>query len=153
MANLLRGLNATAHRDQRDRITTPTNWAQDLFNAAQRVQLFFAAEPDRRAGCWVRNSRSTRRRPPRTARDIVNTALYGTLDKTTTLNLTPFVSQAEQRDQSARLHQLRVSAQQHVASSLQQAATDAANAQTTATAKAQAALYVVLTSSEYQVIQ
>ena len=40
-----------------------------------------------------------------------------------------------------------------MSSSLQQQAMDAANAQTTPTAKAQAALYVVLTSSEYQVIQ
>ena len=35
----------------------------------------------------------------------------------------------------------------------QQAATSAANAATTPTAKAQAALYVVLTSGEYQIIQ
>jgi hypothetical protein len=36
---------------------------------------------------------------------------------------------------------------------LETAMTDAVNAASTATAKAQAALYVALTSSEYQVIQ
>jgi hypothetical protein len=35
---------------------------------------------------------------------------------------------------------------------LEQAATDAVNAASTPTAKAQAALYVVLTSGEYQII-
>ena len=40
-----------------------------------------------------------------------------------------------------------------MSSNLAQAATDAANAATTATTKAQAALYIVLTSSEYQVVQ
>ncbi len=40
-----------------------------------------------------------------------------------------------------------------MSSNLKQAATDAANAAGTPTAKAQAALYIVLTSAEYQVIQ
>jgi len=40
-----------------------------------------------------------------------------------------------------------------MSSNLRQAATDAANAAGTPTAKAQAALYIVLTSSEYQVVQ
>ena len=40
-----------------------------------------------------------------------------------------------------------------MSSALEAAATDAVNAATTPTAKAQAALYVVLTSGEYQIIQ
>jgi len=40
-----------------------------------------------------------------------------------------------------------------MSASLTQAVTDAAAAATTAKAKAQAALYVALTSSEYQVVQ
>jgi hypothetical protein len=40
-----------------------------------------------------------------------------------------------------------------MSSNLALAAADAANAQSTAAAKAQAALYVVLTSNEYQVVQ
>jgi vacuolar-type H+-ATPase catalytic subunit A/Vma1 len=39
-----------------------------------------------------------------------------------------------------------------MSSNLRQAATDAANASATPKAKAQAALYIALTSSEYQVI-
>ena len=40
-----------------------------------------------------------------------------------------------------------------MSTALQQAATDAVNAVATPQAKAQAALYVVLTSGEYQIIQ
>jgi uncharacterized protein (DUF1800 family) len=83
--------------------------------------------------------------------DIVNTALYGTLDKYVTLGLTPFIQQAGSVNSlvgyigSVFLHGT-------MSSNLQAAATSAANAQSTATAKAQAALYAVLTSGEYQVI-
>jgi uncharacterized protein (DUF1800 family) len=84
--------------------------------------------------------------------DAVNSALYGTLDSGVTLSLTPFIQQAGSVPGLldyigyAFLHS-------NMSSSLQAAATSAANAQSTATAKAQAALYTVLTSSEYQVIQ
>ena len=42
--------------------------------------------------------------------DIMNTALYGTLDSTITLDLTPFVAAGRQCGQPARLHQLCFSA-------------------------------------------
>jgi uncharacterized protein (DUF1800 family) len=84
--------------------------------------------------------------------DVINTALYGTLDKNITLNLTPFVQQAG--NVTSLVNYIGyVFLHSGMSSSLQQQATDAANAQTTPTAKVQAALYVVLTSSEYQVIQ
>ena len=79
--------------------------------------------------------------------------LYGTLDSTTKLNLTPFVNQATTSAATCSNYIGYVFLHGSMSSSLEQAATDAANAATTPTAKAQAALYVVLTSSEYQVIQ
>jgi len=87
-----------------------------------------------------------------TRADLVNTILYGTLDKSTTVDLTPFSNVASNIDTllntigSVFLHD-------GMSSSLYKAAYTAAAAQTTAKAAAQAALYVVLTSGEYQVIQ
>jgi uncharacterized protein (DUF1800 family) len=84
--------------------------------------------------------------------DLVNTALYGKLDSTTTLNLKPFVQMAG--DPGTLIDYISyVFLHGGISSSLRQAATDAADAASTATAKAQAALYVVLTSSEYQIVQ
>ncbi len=84
--------------------------------------------------------------------DIVNAALYGKLDASTTVNLAPFASQA---DNTANLLHCISSVFLHgeMSTALQQAATAAVNAAPTPTAKAQAALYVVLTSGEYQIVQ
>jgi len=84
--------------------------------------------------------------------DLVNTALYGALDKTTKLDLSPFVAKAG--NVNTLLQYIgSVFVHSGMSQSLAQAATDAANAAATPTAKAQAALYIVLTSSEYQVVQ
>jgi hypothetical protein len=84
--------------------------------------------------------------------DIVNSALYGKLDKGTTVDLTPFINQA---GNTTNLLNYIGSVFLHggMSTALQQAATSAVNAATTPTAKAQAALYVVLTSGEYGVVQ
>ena len=84
--------------------------------------------------------------------DIVNAAIYGTLDKGTQVDLTPFVQQASNVD-SLIDYISYVFLRHSMSSNLKQAATDAANAASTPEAQAQAALYVVLTSAEYQVIQ
>jgi uncharacterized protein (DUF1800 family) len=83
--------------------------------------------------------------------DIVSSILYGSIDKGTTVDLAPFVQQAGSTTSlldtigSVFLHG-------SLSPALQQAATDAVNAASTPTSKAQAALYVVLTSNEYQII-
>ena len=83
--------------------------------------------------------------------NIVSAALYGSLDKTTTLNLTPFVNLAGNVDNLVNYIGY-IFVHSGMSTVLSQAAATAAAAQTTPLAKAQAALYVVLTSSEYQVI-
>ena len=67
------------------------------------------------------------------------------------MNLAPFVQQA---GSTASLLSAISSVFLHgsMSPALEQAATDAVNAASTPTAKAQAALYVVLTSNEYQII-
>jgi uncharacterized protein (DUF1800 family) len=83
--------------------------------------------------------------------NIISTALYGSLDTTTKLSLSPFAARAGNVSNLVNYIGY-VFLHSGMSSTLAQAATSAASAQTTTTAAAQAALYVVLTSSEYQVI-
>jgi len=84
--------------------------------------------------------------------NLVNTLVYRTLDKYTTVDLAPFVSRAG--DLNGLLDSIAVVfLHGSMSSALRQAALDAAGAAPTALAKAQAALYIVLTSGEYQIIQ
>jgi uncharacterized protein (DUF1800 family) len=150
MANLLRGLNATLTAT-----SAPYNQAtlmgQQLFYPATVFSYFsplYTLENGTGApefGIYTTQTAAERA-------DIVNAALYGTLDKGTTLDLSAFekfpndVSSLVQYISYAFLHS-------GVSSSLAEDATKAASAVTTPMAQAQAALYVVLTSSEYQIIQ
>ena len=89
--------------------------------------------------------------------NLVTGALYGKLDKSTTVDLSPF-----EREAAAPSFLINYISQVFLHSSmsagLEQAVTDALNAaaqasKANAEAEAQAALYVVLTSGEYQIIQ
>jgi hypothetical protein len=84
--------------------------------------------------------------------DVINSAIYGTLDKSTKVDLSPF--EKYQGNLSGLLDYISyVFLHSGMSTGLAQAATSAASAVTTPTAEAQAALYIVLTSSEYQVMQ
>jgi len=84
--------------------------------------------------------------------NIVNTVIYGTLDKNTAMDYAEFLPYGN--DVATLLdHIAYVFTHHSMSPELQQAATNAANAATTPLARVQAALYVVLTSNEYQVIQ
>jgi uncharacterized protein (DUF1800 family) len=150
VSNLVRGLNATVGAGN-----ALNNYAnelgQDLFNAPS-VFSYFSPQDRIKGGLLGPEFQIYSTQTASDRADIVNTAVYGTLDKTTTLNLSPFVAQAGNVSNlvdyigSVFLHSA-------MSSSLAQAAADAANAAATPKAKAQAALYIVLTSSEYQVVQ
>jgi uncharacterized protein (DUF1800 family) len=84
--------------------------------------------------------------------DTVTAALYGTLDQNIALNLTPFTQLAGNVDTLADYISY-VFLHSGMSTNLRQAVTSAANAAATPSAKVQAALYIALTSSEYQVIQ
>jgi len=85
--------------------------------------------------------------------DIVNGALYrASLDGTTTISLAPFLQNATSTD--AMVDYISYVFLHHSMSPvLTQQAMDAANAASTPEAQLKAALYVVLTSGEYQIIQ
>jgi uncharacterized protein (DUF1800 family) len=150
LSNLVNGLNGTISAT--NSLNNRANeLRQNLFNAPT-VFSYFSPLNETESGMLAPEFQIYTTQTASDRADIINTALYGTLDKNITLNLTPFTQQAGNVTSlvnyigSVFLHS-------GMSTSLQQQATDAANAQTTALAKAQAALYVVLTSSEYQVIQ
>jgi uncharacterized protein (DUF1800 family) len=150
LANILRGLNATLTAT-----STVQNLAaemgENLF-AAPSVFSWFSPQYRTEKGLFGPEFQIYSTQTVADRADIVSAALYGKLDATTTVNLAPFVSQA---GNTANLLEYISSVFLHdgMSTALQQAATAAANAAATPTAKAQAALYVVLTSSEYQIVQ
>jgi uncharacterized protein (DUF1800 family) len=150
LTSLVRGLNGTAGAS--NSLNGRANqMGEDLFNPPSVFSYF---SPQNRIGGGMLAPEfqiySTQTAADRA--DTINTALYGTLDASVTLNLTPFVQQAGSVD-GLLSYIGYVFLHSGMSSSLQSAAASAVNEASTATAKAQAALYTVLTSSEYQVIQ
>ena len=111
MPNLLRGLNATAHRDQQHLRRRLANMGENLFNAAQRVQLFLAADTGTADGLlgpeFQIYSTQTAADPGRTSSTSI---LYGTLDSEHQRSIwrRSSVRRATPTD-LLELHQLRIS--------------------------------------------
>jgi uncharacterized protein (DUF1800 family) len=149
-ANLVRGLNgAISAENTLNRF--PNELTQNLFYPPS-VFSYFSPQYRTAKGLLGPEFQIHSTQTAAFRADMVNTALYGTLDKAVKLDLTPFLAVAN--DTSALLDYINyVFLHQSMSSGLQAAATSAVNAVTTPLARVQAALYVVLTSSEYQVIQ
>lgn len=150
LPNLLRGLNATLSSTSAI-YNDATLLGQDLFYPAS-VFSYFSPQFRTEKGLLGPEFQTYSTQTAASRADVVNSAIYGALDKGTKVDLTPFVQQASSVD-SLLNYISYVFLHSNMSSSLKQAATDAANAAATPLAKAQAALYVVLTSAEYQVIQ
>ena len=150
MANMLRGLNGTVAATNSINNYT-ANMGEDLFNEPS-VFSYFSPQYRTEKGLLGPEFQIYSTQTVADRADAVNSILYGKLDPTTTVDLTPFVSQA---GSTSGLLNYVASVFLHgsMSGALTQAATSAVNAQTTPLAKAQAALYVVLTSGEYNVIQ
>ena len=149
LANLLRGLNASVASS--NNINGLANLlGQNLFNPPTVFSYFsplYQLENGQPAPEFQIYSTQT----AASRANIVNSALYGKLDSSTTVDLTPFQQAAG--DDSTLLDAVGYAFLDHsMSSALQQAAAGAADAAATPLAKAQAALYVVLTSSEYQIV-
>jgi uncharacterized protein (DUF1800 family) len=150
MANLLRGLNATLSSTSTI-YNDATLLGEDLFYAPS-VFSYFSPQYRTEKGLLGPEFQIYSTQTAASRAGIVNSAIYGALDKGTKVNLTPFVNLAS--DVTSLVdHISYIFLHSSMSSNLQQAAIDAANAAGTPTAKAQAALYIVLTSAEYQVIQ
>jgi len=150
MPNILRGLNATLTSSSTV-YSHASELGEDLFDAPS-VFSYFSPQYRIPGGLLGPEFQIYTTQTAVDRASMVSAILYGQIDKGTTVNLNPFVQRADSTDillsyiSSNFLHG-------SISSALTQAATDAVNAATTPLAKAQAALYVVLTSSEYQIIQ
>ena len=150
MANLLRGLNATLGS-----ASAPYNQAnlmgQDLFYEPS-VFSYFSPLYRISGGQLAPEFQIYSTQAASERADAVNTALYGKLDTSTSLDLLPFVSRGN--DVSALLdYASYVFLHHNMPAALAEEASAAAAAATTPLARAQTVLYLVLTSSDYQVIQ
>jgi uncharacterized protein (DUF1800 family) len=150
LANLVRGLNGTVTA-----ANSLNNYAselgQDLFNAPS-VFSYFSPQNRIAGGLLGPEFQIYTTQTASDRADVISTALYGSLDKTTKLDLSPFVAYAAHTDNLIEFIS-DVFLHGGMSTNLAQAAANAANAAATPAAKAQAALYVALTSSEYQVVQ
>ena len=150
VANLLRGLNATL-TEQSAVYNLATALGENLFNAPS-VFSYFSPSYRTEGGLLGPEFQIYSTQTAAARANVVNAALYGTLDKGTKLDLAPFTSRAG--DLNSLLDYISlVFLHGQMSSSLRDAATSAASAASGAQARAQAALYVVLTSGEYQVVQ
>ncbi len=149
-ANVLRGLNATLGNLSAVPYFT-AQMSQDLFRAPS-VFSYFAPQNTISGGLLGPEFQIYSTATAAARADMVNRLLYGKLDASTTVDLSPFVAQAGELSKLAEaigysfFHNAMPAA-------VEQQATAAAQAQATPLAKAQAALYVALTSGEYQIIQ
>jgi uncharacterized protein (DUF1800 family) len=149
MANLLRGLNATVNAP--DSVAgAANNMSQDLFYAPS-VFSYFSPQSRTEKGLYGPEFQIYSTQTAANRADTVNTLVYGTLAGVK-VNLAPFVAAATS-PASLSNYISSVFLHNSMSAQLQNAVANAAAAVTTPTEKAQAALYVVLTSSEYQVIQ
>ncbi len=149
MPNLLRGLNATLTTNSAIYNDT-SELGENLFEESS-VFSYFSPQYRIPGGMLGPEFQIYTTQTAADRADIVSAILYGQIDKGTQVDLTPFVQQAGATT-SLLNYISTVFLHGTMSPALAQAATDAINAAATPTAKAQAALYVVLTSGEYQII-
>ncbi len=156
LSNILRGLNATLGPSS-GIYASANELGQDLFYP-ETVFSYYSPLYSLESGQPAPEFQIYSTETAAERADAVNTALYGAFDKTTKIDPTPFVQNAS--TVNALVDYISYVFDHHsMSSDLQQAAVGAANAATgadaaaTALARVRAALYVVLTSSEYQIVQ
>jgi uncharacterized protein (DUF1800 family) len=149
MTNVLRGLNATL-ASTNAAASAASSLGENLFFAPS-VFSYFSPQYRTQTGLLGPEFQIYSTQTAATRADIVNSLLYGTLSGIK-VDLSSFTALAGNTSQlldgiaSVFLHGA-------MSTQLETEATSAVNAQSTALAKTEAALYMVLTSSEYQVIQ
>lgn len=149
MANLLRGLNAAVATANGASGST-TKMGEELFFAPS-VFSYFSPQARTEKGLLGPEFQIYSTQTAANRADAVNTILYGGLGGIK-VDLTPYTAAAG--DSNALLNYIaQVFLHGSMSDRLQAAIMEAINAATTPLAKARAALYIVLTSSEYQIVQ
>jgi uncharacterized protein (DUF1800 family) len=150
LTDLMRGLNATVGATS-TLSGYASNMGEDLFNAGS-VFSYFSPQSKTEHGLYGPEFQIYSTQTAADRVNYVDSILYGTGNTGFKINLAPFAAQAT--DAATLLNYIgSIFLHSGMSSGLEEAATTAINAATTPTAKAQAALYVVLTSSEYQIVQ
>jgi uncharacterized protein (DUF1800 family) len=150
MANILRGLNATLSAGSTI-YSSASAMGQNLFYAPS-VFSYFAPQHALSNGLLGPEFQIYTTQTAAQRADIVNSVLYGSLDKTTTIDLAPFLQYGN--DLNAMVDHIGYVFLHHSMSpGLARQSLAAAGANSTALARAEAALYSVLTSAEYQIVQ
>lgn len=152
VANVLRGLNANVAANNGANSAT-TNMSQELFYEPS-VFSYFSPQSRTINGLLGPEFQIYTTQTAANRADTINTLLYGTMPGVR-LDLSPFEAYAQNSYGIDSLVQYigRIFVHNNMSAQLQNAATAAASAATTPLTRVQAALYVALTSSEYQVIQ
>jgi uncharacterized protein (DUF1800 family) len=150
MANVLRGLNGTLGA-QSTIYNQATTLGQQLFYSPS-VFSYFSPQYRTDKGLPAPEFQLDSTQTAASRADIVNTILNGALDKGTAVNLAPFIQKAVTIDTLLEYID-GVFLHYGMSANLYKAAYTAASAASGTTARAKAALYVVLTSGEYQIIQ
>ena len=149
LTGMLRGLNATVGAG-----STIYNYSsqlgQNLFYPAS-VFSYFSPQYRTEKGLLGPEFQIYSTQTASTRANTVSRALYGTLDSGTTMDLAPFVSIAGSISNLLSVIN-QVFLHGSMSANLYNEANIAASAQSTPQARAQAALYVTLTSGEYQII-
>jgi uncharacterized protein (DUF1800 family) len=150
MANLLRGLNATLGTSSA--IYNQTNqMGQPLFGPAS-VFSYFSPQYRTEKGLLGPEFQIYSTATVAARGDIVSSLLYGKLDKSTTFDLTPF-QQFGTNNSALADYVSQIFLHHTMSKNLTQAVVTAADAATSPSRAVQAALYIALTSGEYQIVQ
>jgi uncharacterized protein (DUF1800 family) len=149
LSSVLRGLNATV-KAASGISAAATNMSQELFYEPS-VFSYFSPQSRTINGLYGPEFQIYTTQTAVNRADTVNTLIYGTMPGVR-VDLQPFIPYATDAD-TLLGYISHIFLRSGMSSQLQSAATTAINAAGGATAKVQAALYVVLTSSEYQIIQ
>jgi uncharacterized protein (DUF1800 family) len=149
LPDVLRGLNATVAATNAVS-NYSTELSEELFNEPS-VFSYFSPQSRTEFGLIGPEFQIYSTQTAANRVNLIYEILYGK-PAGITISLAPFTAQATS---TANLLNYIASVFLHgsMSSALTEAATTAINAETTATAKVQAALYVVLTSAEYQIVQ
>ncbi len=152
LSDVLRGLNATVAASNGANSAT-TNMSEELFYEPS-VFSYFSPQSRTINGLYGPEFQIYTTQTAVNRADTINTLLYGTMPGVR-LDLSPFEVYAQTSYDIDSLvgYIARIFLHNNMSTQLQNAATAAASAATTPLTRVQAALYVVLTSSECQVIQ
>jgi uncharacterized protein (DUF1800 family) len=151
MTSVLRGLNATV--DATSTISGDTSeMGENLFNAPS-VFSYFSPQSRTEFGLVGPEFQIYSTQTAADRVNLVSSILYGTKAKGFTINLAPFTTQATANTTTLLNYISSIFLHGEMSAAMTEAATAAVDAESSAAAKAQAALYVVLTSGEYQIIQ